>query len=91
MQFNFMPGKGTNNAIFTMRQVQEKHQAKKKKLYYAFVNLEKTFESVPGEVVRWTLRKLGVDEWLIRTVMALYPEACTVVRTDAGLSESFEV
>ena len=27
----------------------------------------------------------------IGTVMALYTEACTVVRTDAGLSESFEV
>ena len=41
--------------------------------------------------MRWALRKLGVDEWLIRTVMALYTEACTIVRTDAGLSESFEV
>ena len=41
--------------------------------------------------MRWALRKLGVDEWLIRTVMALYTEACTVVRTDAGLSESFGV
>ena len=29
--------------------------------------------------------------WLIRTVMALYTEACTIVRTDEGLSESFEV
>ena len=74
-----------------MRQVQEKHQAKKKKLYYAFVDLEKEFDRVPREVVRWALRKLGVDEWLIRTVMALYTEACTIVRTDAGLSESFEV
>ena len=82
MQFGFMPGKGTTDAIFIMRQIQEKHQAKKKKLYYAFVDLE---------VVRCALRKLGVDEWLIRTVMALYTEACTVVRTDAGLSESFEV
>ena len=72
-----------------MRQVQEKHQAKKKKLYYAFVDLEKEF--VPREVVRWTLRKLVVDEWLIRTVMALYTVACTVVRTDAGLSETFGV
>ena len=43
MQFGFMPGKGTTDAI--MRQVQEKHQAKKKKLYYAFVDLEKAFES----------------------------------------------
>ena len=34
---------------------------------------------------------MSVDELLIRTVMALYIEACTVVRTDAGLSESFEV
>ena len=39
--------------------------------------------------MRWALRKLSVDEWLIRTVMALYTEACTVVRT--GLSECFEV
>ena len=32
-----------------------------------------------------------MEEWLIRTIMALHTEACTVVRTDAGLSESFEV
>ena len=30
-------------------------------------------------------------EWLIRTVMALHTEACTVVKTYAGLSERFEV
>ena len=33
----------------------------------------------------------SLDEWLIRTVMTLYTEDCTVVRTNAGLSESFEV
>ena len=52
MQFGFMPGKGTTDAIFIMRQVQEKHQAKKKKLYYAFGDLEKTYDRVPREVVR---------------------------------------
>ena len=41
MQFGFMPGKGTTDAIYIMQQVHEKHQAKKKKLYYAFVDLEK--------------------------------------------------
>ena len=75
MQFGFMPGRGTTDAIFIMRQVQEKRQAKKKKLYYAFVDLEKVFDRVQREVVRWALRKLGVNEWLIRTVMALYTEA----------------
>ena len=32
-----------------------------------------------------------MDERLIGTVMALYKEACTVARTVAVLSESFEV
>ena len=32
-----------------------------------------------------------MDEWLICTVMALNTEAFTIVRTDAGLSESFKV
>ena len=91
MQFGFMSGNGTTDAIFIMRQVQEKHQAKKKKLYYDFVDLEKAFDRVTREMVRWALWKLGVDEWLIHTVMVLYTEACPVVRTDAGLSESFEV
>ena len=84
MQFGFMPIKGTTDAIFIMRQVHEKHQVKKKKLYNAFVDLEKAIDRVTRKAVRWALRKLGVDEWLIRTVMALYTEACTVVRTDAG-------
>ena len=82
MQFGIMHGKGTTDAIFIMRQVQEKHQANKKKLYYAFVDLEKAFDRVPREEVRWALWKLDVDEWLIRIVMALYAEACTVVGTD---------
>ena len=36
-------------------------------------------KQVPREVVRCALRNPGVDKWLIRTVMALYTEACTVV------------
>ena len=32
--------------------------------------------------MRWGLKMLGVDEWLIRTVMSLYTEACTVVKTN---------
>ena len=42
MQFGFMPGRGTTDAIFIRRQLQEKHLAKNKKLYFAFVDLEKS-------------------------------------------------
>ena len=78
MQFGFMPGKGTTDAIFIIRQLQEKHQQKKKDLYFASVDLEKAFDRVPREVVRWALRKLGVDEWLVAAVMTLFKDACTL-------------
>ncbi|MBJ3201398.1 hypothetical protein JGB54_23260, partial [Salmonella enterica subsp. enterica serovar Agona] len=64
---------------------------KGKKLYYAFVDLEKAFDRVPREVVKWALRKSGVDEWIVRAVMAMYANAQTVVRTTYGNSESFDV
>ena len=49
MQFGFIPGKGTTDAIFIMRQEQERHQVRKK-LYYAFVDLEKAFDRVAVSV-----------------------------------------
>jgi len=55
MQFSFMKGKGTTNAIFIVRQMQEKFRAKGKKLYFGFVNLEKAFNIVPREVIRWAM------------------------------------
>ena len=41
---------------------QRKLTIHKKGLYIAFVDLEKTFDREPREVIRWALRKAGVDE-----------------------------
>ena len=47
MQCGFMSGRGTTDAIFIVRQLQEKHLTANKPLYMAFVDLEKAFDSVP--------------------------------------------
>ena len=39
MQFGFVPGRSTTNAIFIVRQLQEKFWAVNKTLYMAFVDL----------------------------------------------------
>ena len=39
MQFRFMKGKGTTDAIFTVKQMQEHFRVKGKKLYFGFVDL----------------------------------------------------
>jgi len=72
MQFGFMKGKGTTDAIFMARQMQENFRVKSKKLYFGFVDLEKAFDRVPREVISWAMRKLGVEEWQISAVMSMY-------------------
>jgi len=89
MQFGFMKGKGTTDAIFIVRQMQEKFRAKGKKLYFGFVDLEKAFDRVPREVIRLAMRNLGVEEWLVLAVMSMYTGTKTVVRTVYGNSNGF--
>jgi len=91
MQFGFMKGKGTTDAIFTVRQMQENFRVKRKKLYFDFVDLEKAFDRVPREVIRWAMRKLGMEEWLVSAVMSMYTGAKTIVRTVYDNSSGFEV
>ena len=62
MQFGFMPGKGTMDAIFITRIMQERFLAKKKDLYFTFVDLENAFDRVPRQVVTWVFRKVGLEE-----------------------------
>jgi len=71
MQFRFMKGKGTTDAICIVRQMQEKFRAKGKKLYFGFVDLKKAFDRVPREVIRWAMQKLEVEEWLVLAVMSI--------------------
>ena len=51
MQFGFVPGRGTTDAIFIIRQLQKKHLAKEKNLFFAFVDLEKAFDRVPRDIL----------------------------------------
>ena len=67
-QFGFVPGRGTTDAIFVVRQLQEKYLAANKRLYMAFVDLEKAFDWVPWKVIWWALRKLGVEKWIVPLV-----------------------
>ena len=87
MQFGFRAGRGTTDAIFIVRQLQEKYREKKKNLFFAFIDLEKAFNRVPREVVNWAMRQLGVEEWLVQVMMSMYEE----VRTPFGDSKSFSV
>ena len=89
MQFGFTSGKGTTDAIFIVRQMQEKYLAKKKELWIAFLDLEKAFDRVLREVVWWALRKVGVEEWLIKVIQSMYVGVTTAVGMKGEESKEF--
>ena len=90
-QFVFVPVRSTTDAIFVVWQLQEKYLALNKRLYMAFVDLEKASNCVPWKVVWWALKKLGVEEWIVRLVQGMYTNAPSWVPVGKGYSKEFEV
>ena len=68
MQFGFLSDWDTTDAIFILHQLQKKHLGKHKPQYFAFVDLEKAFDCVPRKFLWWTMRSVGVEEWVILAV-----------------------
>ena len=61
MQFGFMPGKGSIDAVLILRRLQE-YLDKEKKLYMCFVDLDKAFDRVLRRVLEWAMSKRGNGE-----------------------------
>ena len=62
--------KGEDGIIVMNRERMKEGETHGKKKLYCFVDLEKAFDSVPREVMRWALRKSDpVKEWLDQTVI----------------------
>ena len=90
MQFAFVPGRSTTEAIFIVCQLQEKcTTAANKQLYFAFVDFEKAFDCVPRKVLLWALRNLGVDKWAVRVIQGMYHNARSRVQVNGQYSEEF--
>ena len=61
-QFGFVPGKGTIDAVFILRRLQEEYLDKEKKLYMCSVDLEKAFNRVLRKVLEWAMKIVSAEE-----------------------------
>ena len=86
MQCGFMLGCVTTDAIFIVRQLQEKHLIANKPLYMAFVYLEKkAFDCVYQDFIWFAMPTLGTEEWLVHLVQSMYKD----VRSGVGVGYGY--
>ena len=90
-QFGFVNGKSTTDAIFALRQLQERYREGQQDLHCVFIYLENAYDIVQREELYWCMRDKGVPEKYIRVVMDMYHQCKTAVRCAAGTSDPFAV
>lgn len=90
-QFGFRPDRGTCEAIFAIRQLQEKSREQGQNLYLCFVDLEKAFDSVPREALWLVLQKVGCTEDFVELLRLLHDNMQCCVTVDGEQSNFFPV
>ena len=90
-QFGFMPGRGTTNAVFILRQMAEKYREKKRDMHMTFIDLEKAYDRIPRQELWRCLREKLVPEKYVRLIQEMYRDARTSVKSAVGNTESFGV
>ena len=90
-QFGFMPGRGTTDAIFAVRQLMEKHREKQKGLHMVFIDLEKAYDRMPRQEVWRCMREKGVPEKYVMIVQDMDEGARTRVKSSVGITDMIPV
>jgi hypothetical protein len=90
VQFGFMPGKGTSDAILALRNIIEKTMKRQnQELWIMFVDYRKAFDTIEHCKMWQALRELGVPEHLIWLIQKLYAKAEGIVRLGREHTQQF--
>lgn len=90
-QYGFRKDRSTTDAVFSMRQIQEKCKEEKKNLYMAFIDLSKAFDTVNRELLWVVLQKFGVPEKYLSVLRQLHDGMQARVRAGGLTSDPFPV
>ena len=77
--------------VLAVRQVCEKYLANEKYVFWAFMNLEKAYDTIDRHGIWQMLRVYGVGGKLLKAVQSFYVESMACVRMGNDVSEWFPV
>ncbi len=90
-QGGFRKGKSCVDEIFVIKMLMKEYLGKDRKLYAAFMDLEKAYDRVDGKELWNVLKIYGVGGLLMEGIKTFYREANACVKVDGELSDSFAV
>jgi hypothetical protein len=88
-QCGFRPQRGCSDQLFSLRRVSELALAKQQRLYIAFVDLCKAFDSVNRAALWAVLRASGLPEDLVRILIDLHTNTTCRIRVGSSHSSPF--
>lgn len=90
-QCGFRPNRGTIDAIFVVKQLQEKCLEQHHSLYMCFVDLEKAFDRVPRAALWTVLEKIGCPTKFVNIVRQFHDGMTARVRHENDFTDQFPV
>ena len=88
-QAGFRKGYSTIDNIFVLNCLVNRHLTRKKKLYVAFIDFKKAFDSVSRLALWNILEKYGFSGKISQVLRSIYNEVKCCVRTENAISEFF--
>ena len=87
----FRLGRGCGENLFVIRQLAEKMLERGKKLYAAFLDLDKAYDRVWRAGLWEALKEFGVEGRLLTVVQGMYKDSEAAVKVGGVLTDWFEV
>jgi hypothetical protein len=88
-QFGFRKSQGTDEGTFLLKHVIDSYRTLNKPVYAAFVDLRKAYDSIDRALLWKVLRSLGVQDWYLDTLRAMYSDVRLRVRLDGQQGDTF--
>ena len=88
-QAGFRANYSTIDHIFTLYSLVEKFLSRHSKLYVAFIDFRKAFDSVDRDLLWYVMRKVGVHGKLYRALRGIYNTVTACVRDKGNYSKYF--
>ena len=88
-QFGFKGNHSTIDAIFILKHLIDTHIQSREKLYCAFIDLKKAFDSISRVGLWYKLIHAGIDGKLFRTIRSLYADVSLRVKCLTSLTDVF--